>query len=350
MSSATSLFSPILATLSRGVRVESFHRGALVVARADGAIVASLGDRDRRVFPRSAIKSIQALPLVMSGAADHFGFGDRELALACASHSGAPSHATLAGEILGRLQLAPGDLACGAHLPLGEDYAHAMLRAGETPSRLHNNCSGKHCGMLATAAHLGETASGYEHPDHPVQKRIRTALHTVTGVEIPDGAMGIDGCSVPNWALPLTGLATGFARMVSAVSGEGPLPEPERAAARRLIEACWAAPVEMAGEGRLDTSLLRRFKGEVFLKTGAEGVYCGGVVSQQLGFALKIDDGAKRAAETVVCALIGALVQGADDLLAAVPLKNWDGRVVGETRISGELSGLCAELRQHVTR
>ena len=352
--------NPVLIELTRGAHVESVHRGAIALCGPDDGsrdegLIASLGTTTTPVFPRSAIKLMQALPLVTSGAADRFGFTAEQLALACASHSGSEAHATTANAMLGLAGLTPDNLICGAHLPLGEHEAHAMLRAGNDPARCHNNCSGKHAGMLATAAHLSEAITGYHAPSHPVQQRIRATLETLCDVVLLDNAMGVDGCSAPNWAIPLRGLATGFARLIS---GEG-CDEKVRGAAAKLMRACWKKPEFMAGKGRLDTRLLARFPGKVFLKTGAEGVYCGAIATpaprspsgldfepaRAIGFALKIDDGAKRAAETVVSALIGSLTVDGADLVEPVPLCNWDGQVVGETRLSPIMVEFCRGLR-----
>jgi L-asparaginase II len=336
-----SMDSPVLVELTRGALVESVHRGSIAVCLPDGRVVGQCGRIDVPVFPRSAIKLIQALPLVTSGAADHYGFAARHLALACASHSGGGDHVAAAREMLRLAGVPEGALACGAHLPIGEREAHAVLRAHHDPVRCHNNCSGKHAGMLAVAQHLGETLEAYEAPDHPVQRRIKSIIEALCDTRLGPGEMGTDGCSAPNWAVPLAGLAAGFSRLATGAH----CGEDRSAAARRLMAACWEAPEFMAGEGRLDTDLLRRFPGELFLKTGAEGVYCGAIVSKGVGFALKIDDGAKRASEVAVKALISVLVAGAGELSEPQPLRNWDGCVVGEIRAAPMLRDVCGALR-----
>lgn len=333
--------NPVLVELTRAGHVECVHRGAIVVADASGQTRAALGDGARPVFPRSAIKLIQALPLVQTGAARHFGFGAAELALASASHAGSPAHVRVAEAMLEASHCTPGDLACGPHLPLGEEDAAQLLRDGRTPHRCHNNCSGKHAGMLATAAHLGEPTADYNDADHPVQQRIKAALERLTGATLGAADMSVDGCSAPNWAVPLDRLATAFARVVS---GDG-LAAADRTATRTLLEACWQKPELVSGNGRLDTALLRRFTGRLFVKSGAEGVYCGGLAETGIGFAIKVDDGAKRAAEVVVSALIAASFADGADLAAPAPLRNWDGREIGEIRPSRELAQFCAQLR-----
>lgn len=337
--------NPVLAEITRARHVECVHRGAVAVCDADGRLIAALGDATRSVFPRSAIKLIQALPLVQSGAAEHYGFGAEELALAAASHCGSPAHVHVAEAMLKASGRSERDLACGAHLPLSEDDAHELLQRGQRPHRCHNNCSGKHAGMLATASHLGEPIAGYHDPDHPVQQRIRAALERLTGTSLGEVEMGIDGCSAPNWAVPLHALATAFARLASGTN----LADDDRTAARTLLEAIWQNPELVAGNGRLDTKLLRRFPGRLFVKSGAEGVYCGGVPERGIGFAVKIDDGAKRAAQVVVSRLVAAMLNDAADLAKPSPLRNWDGRVVGEVRPSSGLDAFCADLQLDIS-
>ncbi len=337
--------SPVLIELTRGSIIECRHRGVLAVADHRDTVLAC-GNVCEPVFPRSAIKALQCLPVVMSGAADRFALSERELAFCCASHSGTEVHADCAAGILARLGLGDSDLVCGPHLPLADSAAHAMLRANREPHRCHNNCSGKHAGMLATAVHNGEPVADYHLPDHPVQRRIRDVLEDMVGVELGQQHLGTDGCSVPNWALPLDKLAVCFARYVSGHD----LAPAYREAALRIVQACWKHPHMVAGPGRLDTILMERFGGDVFVKTGADGVYCGGVKSLGLGFALKIEDGAKRAAEAVVSNLLGLLLDGAGDLAAAKPITNWRGTVVGEIRAGDELASAVRRLAADVRR
>lgn len=333
--------NPVLVEITRGVRVESTHRGAFAVCGPDGRLASSIGDVSCPVYPRSAIKLVQALGLVTSGAADRFGFETGQLAMACASHSGGPAHVAAAQAMLAGAGVSPEALVCGAHLPIGEAEAHALLRAGGETSRCHNNCSGKHAGMLATAQHLGETLEGYHEAWHPVQREIRERLERLCDARLADtDMMGVDGCGAPNWAIPLAGLATGFARLIT---GEQCVDDDARAA-DKLMRACWSAPEMMAGEGRLDTTVLRRLPGEVFIKSGAEGVFCGAIRSRGLGFALKVDDGAKRGSEAVVRALIARLAAGGSEFDGPWPLENWDGRVVGETRLSADAVAAISRL------
>lgn len=327
--------NPVLVEVTRGPLVESRHRGAFAVVDAAGAIVASAGDIERPVYPRSAIKVFQALPLVESGAADAFGFGDAELSLACASHSGEPGHAALAASMLERAGLGPVCLECGAHWPFDPAVARDMARAGAEPTPLHNNCSGKHAGFLCTAAHLGEDVAGYVRAEHAVQRRVTAAIADVTGAALSPDVCGTDGCSIPTYAAPLASFARGFARLAA---GAG-VPAERARAGRRLIEACMARPWEMSGTGRVCRSLMEAAPGRIFAKTGAEGVFCGALPERGLGFALKIDDGATRAAECLVAALLAELVRAPEpdlaarlDALAAPVLRNWEGVEVGGLR------------------
>ncbi|MGV1014437.1 MAG: asparaginase, partial [Methyloceanibacter sp.] len=245
--------NPVLVEAIRGPMVESRHAGAIAVADAQGRLVLALGDVDRPIYPRSAVKVMQAISLVESGAADAFGLGAEELAVACASHSGDTIHIEAVRRLLGKAGLDESYLACGVHWPVSEQAMAALLRAGKRPLAIHNNCSGKHAGMLATAVHLGLPPKGYERPDHPVQRAIARVISEMCGTEVDPAQAGVDGCSVPTFALPLSALARGFARLGS---GEG-LPASRAAAARKLVEACFAAPVLVAGEERFDTIVLR---------------------------------------------------------------------------------------------
>lgn len=327
------LDNPILVEVTRGGRVESRHRGAVAVVDASGGLVFASGDVEAPVYPRSAIKVFQALPLVETGAAERFGFGNRELALACASHSGEEGHVALAADILARASLGEANLECGCHWPSSSTVAREMARRGMEPNQLHNNCSGKHSGFLCTAVHEGEATEGYVGPRHAVQDRIRHVLEDVMAIRLDPSEAGVDGCSIPTYAVPVRAMAHGFARLAGG-KGVGP----ERAkAGRRLIEACMAEPWYMAGTGRADVALMEAAPGRVFVKTGAEGVYCGAVPELGVGFALKIDDGAARASEAAAAATLARIFEAADPTVAGrfadrsrQTLSNWRKIVVGD--------------------
>ncbi|MBI1384028.1 MAG: asparaginase [Rhizobiales bacterium] len=326
-----------LVEVTRGGIVESAHAGRLVVARSSGEVLLSFGDVNGPVFPRSAIKLIQALPLVESGAADAFRFDARALALATASHGGEPRHATCAATMLAAAGAGPEALECGAHMPTTPSAAKALRAAGERCTALHNNCSGKHAGMIATARHLGEVHSGYVERDHAVQQRIRSTFEEVCDVDLAAAPVGVDGCSVPTWAMPLRSLATGFARLSD---GRG-LGAVRLAAAARLIAAGLAEPAYVAGEGRFCTGVMELLAGAAYVKTGAEGVFCGLLPDRGIAIALKVDDGATRASEVAMAAVLAALLPNERTRLARytqLRLTNWTGRDVGEIRPSAALN------------
>ena len=322
--------NPVLVETTRGDRVESQHRGAFVVIDAKGSIVAQRGDVERPVYPRSAVKLLQALPLVESGAADAFGFGNRELALACGSHSGEPEHIETAKAMLAAAGLGEGDLECGSHWPfIKQSVLIEFAAAGHEPHQLVNNCSGKHAGFLCLAAHLGVEPTGYTSPDHAVMRTLRDTLQEVTGVPHSDDVLGVDGCGIPNWAIPLKAMAAAYARLGS---GEGMTAE-RASAAKRLLAATMAEPWYVAGTRRHDMLLMEAAPHLVHVKTGAEGVYCASLPTLGLGIALKIDDGNTRAAECAVSAIVGKLLENeAVSAMAHRTLRNWNGAVVGEMR------------------
>jgi len=326
--------NPVLVEVLRGGRVESDHRGAVIVTDAGGTALLSVGDVDQPVFPRSAVKAIQALPLIESGAADACGFGDRELALACSSHSGEPSHVDVAASMLARAGLAEDALECGGHWPVNQAAMVDLARAGRTPNQLHNNCSGKHSGFLCTCVHSGIATKGYVGFGHPFQKLIRETMEEVTGARHEEENVGTDGCSIPTYAVALKSLALGFARMAT---GDGFGPQRARAA-ERLFKACMNEPFYVAGTGRACTKLMQAAPGRIFVKTGAEGVFCAAVPEAGLGIALKCEDGTGRAAEVVVAEVLAHLLRSDAELssrlreMARPELRNWNGILVGALR------------------
>lgn len=325
--------NPILVELTRGGMVESVHTGAVMLARPNGESVLSLGDVGRPVFPRSAVKALQAIPLIETGAADRYGFGDAEIALACASHSGTEAHANLARAMLAAAKCGADDLACGAHVPMHEASARALAVTNTAPSTLHNNCSGKHSGMVCTCAHVGDPVTGYLDIRHPHQQRIANALHDFCGDGFVAERYGIDGCSAPNWAIPVQHMAKAFAVYIS---GHGLTPA-RRNVTERIAKACMERPDMVAGPERLDTTAMSALPGKVFMKTGAEGVYCGAFPEHGLGFALKIDDGNKRAAEAIVAGFIQHFYSRAGTFGALGVTNNWRGIETGETRLAADL-------------
>jgi L-asparaginase II len=330
--------NPVLVEVMRGGLVESRHRGAVAVADADGASVLAIGDVETPVFPRSAIKALQALPLVEQGGADRYGFGDEELALACASHSGEPAHVAGVERMLAAAGLNSSALRCGAHWPMSQAAGYALARTG-TVSALHNNCSGKHAGFLCLACAMGVDPSDYFRPEHPVQREVRAVIEDFTGAVLAQDRCAIDGCSVPTWAVPLANLARGFAKFAT---GHG-LSLNRAKAAERLRSACAQQPWYVAGTGRFCTDIMQLFGERVFVKTGAEGVYCGALPRQGLGIAIKCDDGAGRAAQAIMAAIIARFLPLDDAERAALApfvqptLRNWNGFEVGKIKVTQAL-------------
>jgi L-asparaginase II len=281
----------------RGDVIESSHRVHVAVCHTDEGLVASAGNPAHHSFVRSAIKMFQVLPFVEAGGVEHFGLTGEELALCTASHGGEPFHVEAARSILAKAKVTETALACGPHLPLHEPTAHAMIAAGEKPGRVHNNCSGKHAGMLAYCVQQQWVTNGYHRPTHPLQQRIRSTLAQWMRINANDMELGVDGCGLPTFALALDAVAEGCARFaaVAAQHGSGPA---------RIIQAMTRHPEFVAGTDRLDTDLMRIANGRLFAKVGAEGFYCAGVPSMKLGFALKAEDGAKRAAEAALLAVL----------------------------------------------
>jgi L-asparaginase II len=328
---------PLVVGVVRGKETESTHAIHAVIARDDGSLVASHGDPQRQTFPRSAVKSIQALALLESGAADRFGFTPSELALACSSHAGTPLHVETARSMLDKAGFEPGSLECGAHWPLEEASARALARVADEPSPLHNNCSGKHAGFLAVARHLGPDPAGYVAPDHPVQKRVTATLAEVCGVPLSAANRATDGCSIPTYKIPLASLATGFARIGTGAS----LPAARQAAFERLRRAVAENPLLIAGPGRFDSRVTATCGPRVFLKSGAEGVLCAAIPEAGLGIALKAEDGALRGSEVAMAELLLKLLPAPTpeerallDELRLPHLKNWAGTNVGHLGVT----------------
>jgi L-asparaginase II len=329
--------NPVLAEAVRGNWVENRHRGAFIIVDADGLVIASGGDVERPVFPRSAIKSMQALAIFERHALEKFHHSPEELALACASHHGEDAHVGNVAHFLDRMGLSVADLECGAHMPTNGKAREALRAAGQGPSALHNNCSGKHSGMLSVALAMGVPTTGYVEREHDVQKAVRAAVEYVIGAELTEDRCGTDGCSIPTWAAPLRAWASGFARMAT---GKG-LDAGHAAGAQKLFDAATSHPHLVAGTGHLDTLVMKAFKGRVMQKGGAEGVQCGAIRDKGWGYALKCDDGNMAASHVMVAAL---LLQYADpdanqravlEQFARQPTKNVRGNVVGELRAIG---------------
>lgn len=283
--------------LYRGGRLESVHRGHAVICDGAGEIIEAWGDAEATIFPRSSCKMLQALPLIESGAARAFGLTEAQLALSCASHQGAELHSRNVTAWLAQLGLSDDDFRCGPEVPRDIAARDALIIAGQQPCRYHNNCSGKHSGFLTLSRHL-KAGPEYVEIDHPVQRAVKAAFEEVTAETSP--GFGIDGCSAPNHATSLHGLA----RAMSFFATAGQRNDTRSRAAATLTRAMAAYPELVAGEGRACTEIMRATNGRVTIKTGAEGVFVAIIPEQGIGVALKIADGATRASECVMAALL----------------------------------------------
>jgi L-asparaginase II len=336
-----------LVEVRRGSITESRHRGHIVVVESDGNMVAHAGAPETVTFLRSSAKPLQALPLLTSGAAARFGFTDREVALVCASHNGEPIHTKLAASMLAKIGLDPEALKCGVHEPYSLEVAAKLRSLGQAPNVLHNNCSGKHVGMLALASHLGAPIENYESPENPVQKAIADAVSQFSDIAVTDMAVGIDGCAAPIFGITVKAMALAYARLVQPPAT---FDKATRDACGRIVRVMCAYPELIGGTSdRLDTEVMRAAPGLMISKVGAEGVYTAGIKPSEqwpkgLGLALKIEDGDdKRARPTVVIESLrqlGVLKHESLEALAKYaffPVQNRRDDVVGEIRASFKL-------------
>lgn len=342
-----------LVEVTRGGLTESRHRGHVVACEPDGKVVAQLGARVNVTYLRSSAKPHQAIPLITSGAADRFNFDDREIALACASHSGEPIHTSVAASMLEKIGLGPEALKCGVHDPFSPEATGVLRAKGESPNVLHNNCSGKHAGMLALALHLSADVEDYDQPGSPVQLAIAKVVSQFSDVSIEDISVGVDGCGVPVFGITVKAMALMYARLVSPPPEFG---EATTDACARIVSAMTKYPELIGGtKDRLDTEIMRATKGRVISKVGAEGVYTCGVLPSEdwpmgFGLALKIEDGDDhRARPTVVIESLRQLGILSEESLEAVsryaffPVRNRRGDVVGEVTACFKLNRADAE-------
>ncbi len=341
--------TPIIARVFRGETLESIHCGHIIALDGEGNTVYRSGAPETITFWRSASKIFQAIPLITSGAADAFDFNEREIALACASHSGERIHTELAAEMLRKAGLGEADLLCGSHSPFHHPTAESLIRAGVKPTQLHNNCSGKHAGMLAFAKHIGADLKSYLSPENPVQQAILSLTSLFSGVAIEDIKMGIDGCSAPNFAVPVAAMAKAFARLNFQEEFESIARERQNIEASKLKDACRRIiaaqikyPEYVGGSVRLDTKIMRALSGKIICKVGAEGVWCATVLPSEkwttgLGIALKVEDGddgrARPAVAIELLRRLGIMDESAEETLgefSPMILKNRMDIVVGK--------------------
>ncbi len=325
----------VLANVIRGETIESTHCGHIIVIDGKRKTVASVGDPATVTYFRSACKAFQVIPCITSGAADAFGFTADKIAMACASHSGENMHVELTSRMLEKIGLSESDLRCGVHLPFSDAASKTMMRLGEEPTQLHNNCSGKHAAMLAFAKHIGANLNTYNQADNRIQKRILRCIADFTELSEDEIAVGIDGCCAPNYAVPLTAMAVSFLNLMSPEK----FPEPTQKACSRIVEAMMKYPELIGGSGRLDTMLMQAAPGKIISKVGADGVWLCGVLPCEkwptgLGIALKVADGDDyRGRPVIAIDILRQLdILGTDDLadLSPSPIKNRRGEVVGK--------------------
>jgi L-asparaginase II len=328
--------NPVLVRVHRSDAVESQHRGAWVLTDASGSVLDGVGSFERPIFTRSAVKCLQALPLLETGAAQHFGFSDAEVALCLASHNGEACHTEIVEKLLARLGLSAADLKCGAQPPVDPEARQLLRDKKQSPSALHNNCSGKHTGFLALALHLGVPVADYIDPESKGQRLVRKAVLEMTGLSSGELDVAVDGCSAPTFRMPLRNLAIAFAR----VANPSALPPLRRAACERMLGAVAAHPHLIAGHHqRICTDIARATGGRVFPKIGGEAVYAIGVRGGDRGLAIKIDDGATRGLHLLIVDLLRRCELASSDELAALAaweekrIRNWAGLEVGRTEV-----------------
>jgi L-asparaginase II len=316
---------------TRGAIVESHHRVHAAVVNARGELVAAAREPETVAHWRSCAKPFQVMPLLESGGFDRIGWGDDQLALACASHGGEPEHVAIAGAMLTSIAMEEGDLVCGPHDPLSQRGQRVLRETGSRPGRLHNNCSGKHAAMLAHATTADWPAFGYERQSHPVQRDCLASVSHWTGLDVARIGQAIDGCGVVVYALPLEAMARAYARFADAARRSSEIPS-------RIVHAMQTRPFLIGGTDRFDSALIETTGGRVVAKVGAEGVHSVAIVDEGIGIAVKVEDGAQRAQFPAVIAVLqhlGALPRDLPPRLAEFvlrPVRNTRGDVVGEVR------------------
>ena len=330
--------SEILAEVIRGETIESIHRGHLIILNGNGETLFKTGNPETVTFFRSAAKALQVIPCLTSGAADHFNFGEKEIALACASHSGEKIHTTLAAEMLEKAGLSEQDLKCGSHQPFHEPTLDDMIRRGEEPTQIHNNCSGKHSAMLAFAKFIGADIATYEHFDNPIQQKILETISLFTETPIDEIKIATDGCCAPNFAVSVKAMARSFVKIVNPPND---FDNKLKTACRKIVEAKTKFPELIGGTERLDTLLMQAGRGKFISKIGAEGVWLCGVLPSEtfprgLGIALKIEDGDDKRARAVISVEIlrqlGIFDAETLQTLSPMPIKNRRGETVGRVQ------------------
>jgi L-asparaginase II len=328
--------SATLVNVTRNGYLESIHRGHLIVIDGNGKTIASIGEPETVTFFRSAAKPFQLFPFLVKGGAEHFGFTESEISLACGSHSGEPFHTETAAKMLEKIGCEESDLRCGSHLPFSETAAHSLIRQKEKPNQLYNNCSGKHSAMLGFCKLINAPIDTYDSVDHPIQLEI---LETVKRFcDVDDVKLGIDGCAAPNFALPVSAMAKSFLKLVNPPKDFN---ESERKACETIVSAMSNFPEMVGGTDRIDTLIMQELKGQIICKVGAEGIWLAGILPCEkypsgLGIAVKIEDGEDYRARVVLSIellrQLGVLKSNKLDHLSPLILKNRRGDEVGEVK------------------
>jgi L-asparaginase II len=320
--------------VTRGAMVESRHRVHAAVVNASGTLIGAARDSGMVTHWRSCAKPFQIMPLIESGGFDKLGWGDDQLALGCASHGGEPEHVAIAEKMLASIGMEEGDLVCGPHEPLAQRGQKALREAGARPTRLHNNCSGKHAAMLARAHTTGLPAYGYERHDHPVQQACLAETARWAAVAPQSIGLAVDGCGVSEFALKLESMAGAYARLADAVRRSAEVPS-------RIVHAMQTRPFLVGGTDRFDSALIEATEGRCIPKIGAEGIHCVALIEEGIGIAVKVEDGAQRAQFPALLSALqhyGALPRDLPPRLSEFmhrPLRNTRGEVVGEVRPQG---------------
>jgi L-asparaginase II len=326
--------SPFRVEVLRGSVVESQHQVMAVVVDERGSPIRFWGNINYLTYPRSAIKMLQALPLLESGAAEAFGFEDKHICLICSSHRGEKNHILGLAEIMKKAGIREDQLICGGHWPAHEATAHELIRRSGQPTPIMNNCSGKHCGIIATCLHLKENPEAYEKYTHPAQVRLRKVLSEVMHFDYERAHHGVDGCGIPTYAVPLQNLAVGMLALINPKEKAS-----RQMAAKRIIEAVRSEAFYLSGSDDFTSDIIQRTQGRCIIKNGAEGVFCGVIPEKGWAFALKVADGAPRAAQAATGFLLQRLGVLKEDEIAALTkylepkIKNWKGLDVGHLRV-----------------
>lgn len=326
---------PLIVEVLRGPVVESVHQVMVVVVNELGSVTNWWGNPQFLTLPRSSIKMLQALPLIESGAAEKYGLDDKLIAMACSSHSGQKEHIAALAEWMEKTHSPESAFVCAPHLPFDEPSAHEMIRRGQKPTALCNNCAGKHLGIISTCLHLNESPAGYDKYEHNAQKRMRKVLTETMKVDHSKAAYGVDGCGIPSYAVPLQNIAMGMSTLINPKESSA-----RKMASDRILRSVKGNPFYVGGSDTFTTAVIEKTQGRSIVKVGAEGVYAGVLPDKKLAFAVKAADGAKRAAEVATAAVLlqlGGMTEAEFKSLSKYTLPsitNWKGEVVGQVRIA----------------